>query len=484
MPSKNLELVTNPAIEQLRVATHPWWTVAMLVLADALALTLAWLFSVWGRTCFDGEISWMLYVKLWPVLGLFLLVYAAVDLYPAIFLSSTEELRRTTWTTSLLYLGIGALTFLMRGAEVYSRAVFLSGWVLSLVFIPASRAIVRGFFAPCAWWGYSVVVMGAGKTGSMVVRNLRQWPSLGFKVLAVLDDDPAKQSQIHDVPVIGGLEYAPLFAKKFGIDYAIFAMPGVQRERLLELLEQYGQTFPHLFIIPDLFGFSSLWVNAKDLGGILGLEVCQNLFDPWAQRVKKCLDIVSVVLSSVFMLPLILLIALLCKLDSRGPAFFVQERLGKDGRRFMALKFRTMYSDAEEKLQELLQANPLLRQEYEVYHKLRQDPRVTRIGRFLRKTSLDELPQLWNILKGEMSLVGPRAYMPKELPKMRNAEKVILRVQPGLTGLWQVSGRNRLTFDQRLDLDIYYVRNWSLWFDIYILASTVHVLFWDNGGAC
>jgi lipopolysaccharide/colanic/teichoic acid biosynthesis glycosyltransferase len=180
-------------------------------------------------------------------------------------------------------------------------------------------------------------------------------------------------------------------------------------------------------------------------------------------------------------LPFLLLIALLIKLDSRGAIFFAQERMGINGTRFKALKFRSMHENAETRLQEILTKNHKLREEYEVFHKLRHDPRVTRLGQFLRKYSLDELPQLWNVLKGDMSLVGPRAYMPSELDKMNSSENIILRVLPGITGLWQVRGRNNFSFQERLDIDVYYVRNWSLSLDLYLLVSTIRVVMMGKG---
>jgi len=174
----------------------------------------------------------------------------------------------------------------------------------------------------------------------------------------------------------------------------------------------------------------------------------------------------------VLTLPLMGVIALAVRLESGGPVLFAQERLGHGRRRFRVLKFRTMRRDAE-RLEDILARDPALRREYEVYHKLRDDPRVTPLGRFLRRSTLDELPQLLNVLRGDMALVGPRPYMPEELRDMDGAEAVILEVPPGITGLWQISGRTAVSFKSRLDMDVYYIRNWTLWLDLYILLRTV-----------
>ncbi len=191
---------------------------------------------------------------------------------------------------------------------------------------------------------------------------------------------------------------------------------------------------------------------------------------------KRIIDLVGALLGMIVVLPLGLLVALMIKLDSRGPALFCQTRMGRHGRPFKMLKFRTMYLDAEERLDDLLHANPALRAEYETYHKLQNDPRVTWIGRLLRKFSLDELPQLWNVIRGEMSLVGPRPYLPRERHKMNGAERVILNVTPGLTGYWQVHARNGVCFQERLEMDIHYIQVRSMWMDLTLMARTVSVV--------
>jgi Undecaprenyl-phosphate galactose phosphotransferase WbaP len=364
---------------------------------------------------------------------------------------------------------------------VYSRGIFLMAWLMSLVLVPLGRSACRRLLARCRWWGQAVVIFGAGKAGHMVVGALRRHPELGLNPLAVLDDDPATHQAIEGVPVLGKTELGAQLARQAGIRYAIVAMPGVPRDRLLPLIERFSRDFSHLLVIPDLFGMASLWVSAKDLGGVLGLELREHLALPGPRVVKRAMDLALTLVGGLVILPFLLLLAVLIKLDSRGPIIFRQERLGQDGRRFKALKFRTMYQDAESRLAEVLDSDPALRQEYETYHKLRQDPRVTRFGRFLRKFSLDEFPQLWNVLQGEMSLVGPRAYMPDERHYMGHADVVILRALPGISGLWQVSGRNELSFAERVALDVYYVRNWSPWFDIHLLARTIWVVLFAKG---
>jgi lipopolysaccharide/colanic/teichoic acid biosynthesis glycosyltransferase len=196
---------------------------------------------------------------------------------------------------------------------------------------------------------------------------------------------------------------------------------------------------------------------------------------------KRTVDFTVAAVGLLVLAPLLLLVSLLIRLDSKGPILFSQERLGRDGRCFRILKFRTMHVGAHRRLREVLERDPAAREEYELYAKLKDDPRITRMGRVLRRCSLDELPQLFNVLRGHMSLVGPRAYLPEELPKMVGKHQSILHVLPGITGLWQVSGRNELPFAMRLDLDLRYVRNWSVSLDLYLLARTLPTVLLRRG---
>jgi Undecaprenyl-phosphate galactose phosphotransferase WbaP len=231
-----------------------------------------------------------------------------------------------------------------------------------------------------------------------------------------------------------------------------------------------------------LFGLSSLWVSTRDLGGILGLEVQQSLLRKSSKIKKRLFDIVIASLLSLLLLPLCIVIALVIYFDSKGKTLFKQVRMGLNDTRFKIIKFRTMHCDAERRLNHLLNQYDELKEEYDRYHKLRNDPRLTNIGKILRKFSLDELPQFINVIKGEMSLIGPRAYMPWEKDKMNGYEELILKVKPGISGLWQVTDRNNSSFEERNLIDVYYIRNWSMFLDFYILARTIAVVATGKGG--
>ncbi len=463
------------------VCTRPWLTLATLISIDFLCLSIAGATSVLTRLLFDGQFSLSLYWRLWPLIGIFIVAYAMANLYPGIAMSPVEELRRLILTTTLLYLLLGSAIFLFREVAIYSRAAFLMAWLLSMLLVVIGRYSIRSLCARQTWWGYPVIVMGAGQTGEMVIRTLQHQPSLGLKPIAVLDDDPKKHGTLLGVPVVGDLSMGSKLARDFRIPYAIVAMPGVAPYRLSQVLERYGRTFPHLMIIPDLFGMASLWVAAKDLGGVLGLEVRQQLFLPGPRLLKAILDKGLVLLIGMLALPLIALISLLIAFDSPGPIFYRQIRIGKDGKLFKAWKFRSMVIDADMALARYLETHSELQASWKKDHKLKQDPRITRVGKLLRQTSLDELPQLWNVLCGEMSMVGPRPIVADEVWRYGDKFDLYLQVLPGLTGLWQVSGRNNVTYDERVNFDAYYVRNWSVWLDIYILIRTIKVVLAGDG---
>ncbi len=270
-------------------------------------------------------------------------------------------------------------------------------------------------------------------------------------------------------------------ARKQGLDTIIFAMPHTRREQMSELVNWASITFRHVLIMPNLGGITNSAVVARDLEGTFAVEIKNNLLNPWALRVKRTMDVFGAVVGGLLISPLLAAIVILIKLDSPGPVFYGHQRLGSGEKRFRCWKFRTMHLDAERLLDEYLQSNPHLRAEWEQNQKLRSDPRVIRVGRLLRKTSLDELPQLWNVLLGEMSLTGPRPIVDAEVPKYGEVYELYKRIKPGISGLWQVSGRSDTSYLERVAMDAYYVRNWSVWLDLIILARTIKTVVLGRG---
>ncbi len=462
-------------------AGPPFSMAACLVLTDVVTLLLSVALSVACKLAVTGRVNLESYLRLSPFLFVFIAVYAAVGLYSGVALSPPDELRRATLSSALVFALLAAATVSFRGASRYFTWTLFLAMGLSVVLLPLMRALVRQMCAGESWWGCPAVVFGADQAGRRIVRALLDDPGLGLKPVAVVDDAAGRPAAVHGVPVIARYDVARAFLRQQPFAYAVVAMPGERSSRFLGAIERYGLRFSRILVIPELFGFSSLWVNPKSVGGMLGLEVCQPVFAPERQCAKRVLDLVLTLAGGVAALPLLGLIAAWVKWDSPGPVFYSQRRVGYGGREFRAWKFRSMIQNADQVLQPYLEANPGLREEWERNHKLRNDPRLTRAGRFLRRTSLDELPQLWNVLKGEMSLVGPRPIVRDEIARYGDSFNLYKEVQCGLTGLWQISGRNDTSYEERVRLDTFYARNWSVWLDLCILFRTIGAVVLRKG---
>jgi Undecaprenyl-phosphate galactose phosphotransferase WbaP len=456
--------------------------VSVLVFSDVfLALAVLQVALVLQEVLGRGPLSQVALVTMVPEVGVWIALRALLGLYPGYGLSQVEELRKQTLALFYAAAIITALAFALLMSGMLSR-ILLFGWCLGLlVLAPFVRHLVKRMVIRIGLWGKPVVVLGAGEAGARILKVLRQERQLGFNPVAVFDNRVAPTGgMLEGVPYEGTLTEATALGQRHGVDTAIFAMPYTRHEHLSKFVNLVSPSFRHVMVIPNLGGITNSAVVARDLAGTFGVEITYDLLNPWAQRVKRVIDIVSTLIGGVLILPLILLLCLLVRIESRGPIFYRDQRMGRDGRLFACVKFRTMVLDAEDLLQRMLAEDEELRDEYLKYHKLRDDPRVTRVGRFLRKTSLDELPQLWNVLRGEMSLVGPRPYLPRESEDIGLTQKEILRVSPGITGPWQVAGRNHTSFGERVQMDALYVRDWSVWLDLVLLASTVRCLLFSR----
>lgn len=446
---------------------RPRASIAILLLADLVSLSAGAALSVLIWRQIGVNFSTEFYVRLWPVLLLFPVVYAATGLYPGFGRNPVDELRKLCVATSVVYAALAVTIFLSKDSIAYSRGTFLLAWSSTLILVPMFRSIVRSACSRKPWWGNPVVIVGERNVSVAIAATLESQPELGFKPVAVFEDPRLAVSAARDR----------------GIRCAILAMSETPRDAIRIFFEECSEAFSDVIVIPDLAGFSSLWAEPRDLRGTLGLEIQQKLLIPRARVLKRVIDILLVLTFGIVALPLVVLIAGLIKLTSPGPAFFGQRRYGRKGESFKAWKFRSMAVDASAALEQCLASDPALREEWQRTHKLRNDPRVTRVGRLLRRSSLDELPQLWNILRGQMSLVGPRPIVAEEIDRYGAAYSLYKKVTPGLTGLWQVSGRNNTSYEQRVNFDLYYVRNWSLWLDLHVLAKTVKAVV-QGDGAC
>lgn len=484
---KQLSGLLNKASEQVLPRNHiilrKIGAGLILFCFDTAVLALSMFLSVLLREIiFPSQVDNLGYYNLIPfILPLFPLAYYFRGLYPSFGIDVIEELRTLTYSTTVVFAILATMTLFVKEAWESSYFILFSAWLFALIAVPLGRAFVRKSFGTKSWWGIPVIILGAGRAGEQVIKSLRKHTHIGLRPIVAVDDDIDRWGYIHGIPVIGGLEVVPDLADKLKIDHAIIAMPNVPRTKQLEIILKYSKYFSHTTIIPELFGLSSLWVSTRDLGGILGLEVQQSLLRKSSLIKKRIFDIIVSLLLIAILIPIYTLIALAIRLDSKGKILFKQKRLGINASVFKIFKFRTMHRDAERRLHHILKENDKLRCEYDIYHKIKNDPRMTRVGRFLRKFSLDELPQFINVLKGEMSLIGPRAYLIWERDKFSEHDELILQVKPGISGLWQVTDHNQSSFDERKITDIYYIRNWSMFLDFYIFARTIGVVLGGNG---
>jgi Undecaprenyl-phosphate galactose phosphotransferase WbaP len=450
--------------------------VPILILSDILLALVIWqVASLIQGVLSHHSLSQAMAVSMVPNLVAWVGFRAVLGLYPGYGLDQVEELRRHTFALLATVTIITVFAFALQVGDMLSR-LLLFGWAMGLLLTaPLARSLVKWAMRRGGVWGKPVVVLGAQAAGARVLRVLQKEWQFGFRPVGIFDDPSVAVSKValEGVPYGGTLTDAVAMAKDHKVDTAIFAMPHTRREDLIKLVDLAASTFRYVIVMPNLNGITTSAVIARDFAGSFGVEIKHTLLFPWARRVKRSLDLLLTVMGGLLISPLLLTIVVLIKLDSSGPAFYGQLRPGAGGKYFRCWKFRTMHINTERLLDEFLQGNPHLRAEWERTFKLRNDPRVTRVGRFLRKTSLDELPQLWNVLRGEMSLVGPRPMLLEEIPKYGEVYPLYKRVRPGITGPWQVSGRNDISHEERIEMVANYVSNWSVWLDVVILARTV-----------
>lgn len=478
-----LRRVRRPeATPELR-ASHvsPLATTLTFVLADLISFALIGGIVRWLDPILFPGVNVAMATPFLMAAALIGIAFALKGMYSAISMHPAQEMRRATVLSIIVGLSLVAGAVLV--AASWRTVVFaaVTGGLATAI-VPTSRIISRTLFSRASWWGVPVVVMGSGTSGQAIVNALQRWPELGFRPVALLQEDHGSRLSC-GVPVIHDLTLMPALAAEHRLRYAIVSMPERSPRSLARMLEWYGKFFKCIFVVSGPAQAVVPWTTSKSYDGLLGYGVHHYDTHRGSRFVKRFVDVVGASLGLFVLGPLFLTIAALVRHSSDGSIFFRQERLGRNGRIFRVLKFRTMYQDAEARLQEILKEDPVRREEYRRFHKLKDDPRVTPIGKWLRRYSLDELPQLWNVLKGQMSLIGPRAYLPSELSHMNGLARTVLQGPPGVTGLWQVSGRNQLSFEDRVDLDAHYIQNWTPWLDLYILARTIPVVLTGEGAS-
>jgi len=461
----------------------------VLFFVDIVSVFLSYFFAYYIRYFFVEKVlglhhgaPFSVYVHFYYLMFIWPIVFAYEGLYSRRF-SFTEETMRL-WKGTTIATGLVIFFAFVLKAFIISRVIVLMAWVLSALLLPPLRAMFKIFLARFGVWDRKLLIVGAGRAGKMLARGVKRSTSLGYKIVGFLDDDPQKLGKyVEGIPVLGPTSEVTLWAKKMGADSILISSPRISKTRLAVILRDSENVSQEVFLLPDFLGLRTQGLAVETLDSLVLLRFQSNLLLPVNAAIKRATDILLSAFLIIFLLPLFIIVSLLIKLDSEGPVFFLQDRVGRLGRTFKCIKFRTMYQNSEEILEEYLKKNPKAREEWEKYKKLKSvsDPRVTRVGKFLRRFSLDEIPQLFNVLRGEMSLVGPRPYLPTEINSEDKLLTLITSVRPGITGLWQVSGRSDISFQDRLALDEYYVRNWTLGMDAMILIKTLGVVLRGEG---
>jgi Undecaprenyl-phosphate galactose phosphotransferase WbaP len=470
-----------------------WWLVA----GDALGLTLAWLLSLGLLWLVEDRIWQQGIIEWWAALGRprTLLFVGLTALVLLLFGARGHYSRRRPFFDEVLdilivFLGVAVLDALLvyLAKWQFSRSWFITAWLFALVFVPLARVFLKRSLIRARQWQRSTVIVGVGANAREAAEALYGEPLMGLEVVAFLslpgEPMPGTAFAIggRSIPVVPLSDNPYSTLDELGSPQVIVALEAENLYPHQKLLQKLSARYSDMSIIPPLRGLPLYGMEMTHFFSheVLMLSMRNNLARPGPRFVKRLFDLVASVLLLLMLAPVFAIFSWKIR-QSDGDAIFGHVRVGRHGRQFRCLKFRTMVPNADQVLAELLEGDPQARADWERDFKLKRDPRITPIGAFLRATSLDELPQLWNVVKGEMSLVGPRPIIEEELERYGDHVGYYLEAPPGMTGLWQISGRNDTGYDDRVALDCWYVRNWSLWYDLVILVKTVGVVFARKG---
>ena len=445
----------------------------MLMVTDLVGLVSVWAIAVWGYRAFGfGHYKFgaEFYLRLWPVAVVYILIncffrlYHGRSFYPAAPVNPMEELRRLVGSSLLTHLGLVAyLALAYQTTEHYSRAVIVISGVLTAVCAQPLRDLVRHLLRHVRAFRIPVVLAGEGELADRLERVLAEDEHIGFDVVRRVgsaSDGIAAAGRESGAKTLVTCQEAGMFSER---------------------IKPISDWYLHIEYIPTAVAFPVFGGQVVSFDGFGALEMVNQRRMRGLRLEKWLLDKVLSFVAFVLLSPFFVIVPLLIKLTSRGPVFYRQTRLGKNGRPIRVWKFRSMYTDADARLQRILDSDPVRKAEWEANYKLTDDPRVTPLGRFLRKTSIDEFPQLFNVFAGDMALVGPRPIVEGEVAYYGADYDIFASVKPGITGLWQASGRSDTDYPRRVALDVQYVLNWSPWMDIWILFRTVYAVLFMRG---
>ena len=458
-----------------------WLTAILFLVGDYIALVLAgWLTLSIRNFAVTHNVYHIapMYQYFWVPL-----MYMAFILYEGLY---GKRMLIYQMTKKLFWACVGGtvfsiiLMFLAQVAGQVSRLyVMLYPW-LAFAFLCIIRVILNRMMKKSKAFQVPVLIVGAGKTGECIAKQIQNDTGMRYRIVGFLEDNEAYDPSCH---ILGGFQDLEQVIQDTGVQCVFIAAPGIPQEQLSTLIYQAQGLVRQVGVVPNLVAvpMSNVTVESFFDAKLMILQIQNNLAKKSNQLTKRLFDIIATIVGGLLISPFLLLIAAWVYHDSPGPVIFKHRRVGKDGKEFNCYKFRSMCVNSQEVLDHLLATDPAAKEEWDREFKLKNDPRITKSGAFLRKTSLDELPQLLNVLKGEMSLVGPRPIIQKEVPRYEKYIKEYYSVLPGITGMWQTSGRSDIDYPERVQMDSWYVHNWSVWLDMVLLWRTVAVVLSHKG---
>ena len=439
----------------------------IIQIAIDIILYLACLYVAYGLKILPKNISIALS-------GILVICFAFNSLYKFNSWTFWDEVKAVLQSALLIFLV--SILYLYAVKIKISSLSFVIGIIIFIPVCLAVRYFLRTFSFKTGLLSTSIIIIGAGEAGALFAKKVLANKFMACKILAFVDDDITKHGhEIYGIKIMGGIQNLEAIQNNLHASEAVIAIPTASRTELANILEHAEDYFNKVRYIPDMYMLTTLSASIININGMPIISASQGLLNPVNRFIKSIMDYAGGTLALILFSPLMLYAAIKIKHDDGHNILFKHKRVGQNMTTFEIFKFRTMVPDAENKLQEMLQ-DPELKHEFETAFKFKDDPRITKVGKFLRRTSLDELPQIFNVLRGEMSLVGPRPIVQKEIELYYGKEtaKQIFHVKPGLTGFWQVSGRNDVKdYDTRIRFDLYYIHNWSIWLDLIIILRTI-----------
>ena len=456
----------------------------VLIFVDYIAIVCAEELAFNFRNFYTGNnslhISWL---NFWVVFPLLYLIFLNIEQLYNRRAQFWQIIQKLFITSCYAVTSIIILLYIARIAGSTSRMFIAVFWILSFILLVIFRYIVKKILEKYQLLQVPVLIIGAGKTAELLVQGIKDDAGMGYKIIGLLEDNKVEDGILEKYPVLGKFSDAEQVIAKYNINHVFIAAPGLEQGKLTKLIYKVQPLVKSMGVIPNLVGVPMGGIEAESLFNekLMLLRFRNNLARPVNRWIKTVFDYVLTITGTIAISPILIVIALWIYKDSPGPVIFKHRRIGKNGKEFNCYKFRSMCVDAKEKLEQLLANDPEARAEWEKDFKLKNDPRIIKSGAFLRKTSLDELPQIFNVLKGEMSLVGPRPIIRDEMQRYGEYIDDYLMVKPGITGMWQVSGRSDTGYKERVQLDSWYVRNWSVWLDLMLLWRTMKIVIKCKG---